>query len=710
MPITKLEFKPGIHREGTPYSEEGSWYSSDMMRFRAGRPEKIGGWQKLTESTFKGVARVLYNWTLLDGKDCLAIGTSKKMYIEESATFYDITPIRYTDVKLNPITTGSAGGFTHTYTTSAAHGASEGDFVTLSGATNLDGICTAVYTNPFMTTAAGSPLVEVNTVTEHYAVSGDTVTFSGATGFDGISAGDFNTSLTIVDVTSPTTFIVSVATNATDGTVTGGGTVTATFLARLNREYEIVSVPTATSFTFNTDFPCTSGGVTGGGTVTAKFQVSIGFSINITGGGWGTGFWSRFAWGDPLPSSVSGISMRIWSVDNFGEDLVFCPRDGNLFYWDATNGLNTRGVLVSSLPGASEVPLQTSIVLTTDERHVLSIGSTDRLTTVFDPLLIRWSNQEDVANWTPAIDNTAGDQRIPLGSYVVCALSARQETLIWTDRSLHSLQYSGPPYTFSLQTLADNTHIAGPNAAVNVNNITYWMGKDRFWAYSGRVQNLDCSVQRYVYDDMNMEQAGQVYAASNHNFTEVTWFYCSKESSTVDRYVTYNYGDNLWYVGTLGRSAWIDCPGRGFPYATDGGYSSNDGTLYVHETGYDDGSTNPPTAITAYIESADFDIGDGDKLVFIDRVIPDLTFARSTADNPSVVVSIQAKKFPGQDTQSEDQRTVTKTVDATVDQFTKQVWMRLRGRSLRIRVESTEVGVSWLLGAMRVNMRPDGRQ
>jgi len=715
MTIQKLEFKPGIHRESTAYAEQGSWYACDKIRFRSGKPEKIGGWVKATTAAYKGVARVLMNWTLLptnNNKDCLAIGTNKKFYIEESGLFYDITPIRYSDpAQNNAVTSGAAAGFIQTYTTGAAHGASVGDYVTLSGVTNVDGICTSSYTNPFSTTAIGSGTVNVNTTVPHYALAGQTVTFSGTTGFAGIPAGDFNTALVIQEVMSPTSFAVSVATTATS-VANGGGTVTAVFLDRLNREFEILSVPTTTTFTFQTDTPCTTGATAGGGgACEAKFQISIGFSINITGGGWGTGTWSRQTWSSALTSSISAISMRIWSVDNYGEDLIFCTRDGPLYYWDATNGFATRGVLVNTLSGASGVPDQTSIVRVTDDRHVLAIGCEDRITTAFDPLLIRWCDQEDAANWTPGITNTAGSQRIPLGSYVVAALTARQETLIWTDRSLHSLQFTGPPYTFSLQTLAENTSIAGPNACVNINNVTYWMDSNRFWYYSGRVQNLPCSVQRYVFDDINQQQLAQVYATTNDGFTEVTWFYCSASSDTVDRYVTYHYEDKLWTIGTMPRSTMLQCSGRnGSVYATDGGYTADDGALFIHEVGYDDGSTNPPSAITAYVESADFDIAAGDRLMFADRVIPDLTFSRSTVDNPAVSLTVTAKKFPGQATQSTDARVVSKSVTATVDQYTNNVWARLRGRSMRIKVSSDAVGVCWLIGNIRLNVRLDGKQ
>jgi hypothetical protein len=710
MPITKINFKPGISREGTQYSEQGAWYDGQNIRFRAGKPEKIGGWIKAFSTALKGVPRTMMNWILLDGKDCLAIGTSSKVYIENENVPYDITPIRYSFTGANPITSGSAGSSTQTLTTPVAHGASAGDFFTISGASDVDGICTDVYTNPLVT-IPGSSIIIVNTTTAHYAAVGDSVTFSGSTGVGGYGAIEVNATHVIVQVDSTTAYRIQLP-STTYVAATGGGTITAVYLGRLNREFQVASVPTATTVTFNTQAPCTTGGVTGGGgAVTAAFQVSIGNAYNITGGGWGTGTWSRGTWGSPISSSVSRVSLRVWSIDNYGEDLVFCPRDGNLYYWDATNGFSTRAVLVSSLPGASEVPTQVSIVAVTDERHTVAFGSTDRVSTAFDPLLIRWSAQEDVANWTPAATNTSGDLRVPTGSYIMAALSSRLETLVWTDHSLHSFRFIGPPYTFSLQTLAQNTNIVGPMGAVNVNNVTYWMGTDKFWMYTGRVEAIPCTVQRYVYDNLNQNQLPQIVAASHESFTEIIWFYCSSDSARINKYVTYNYADGVWTYGTVARTAWEHCPGRGgLPYAAFGGYDGEPAYLYIQEQGYDDGSTEPATPITAYVESADFGIGDGDKMMFADRIIPDLTFARSTNPTPTVDITVSAKKFPGTTNIDSDTRSVSKEVSQTVDQFTKQVWARMRGRSMRIKIESTEAGVCWLLGDLRLYVREDGKQ
>ena len=711
--ITKLLFRPGIHREGTQFAEQGSWYDCDKVRFRGGNPEKIGGWRKVTEEVFKGVCRILFDWTLLDSTNCLALGTHKKMYIEQAGQFYDITPIRFSETATDTITSGAAGSTTQTYTTTLDHGAQTGDYFIISGVTaDVDGICTDTYNNPFHTSAAGSGVVIVSTTTPHYAAKGDSVTFSGTTGFDGIPSGDFNTTKTILEVLSANSYTISVTTNATAGAVTGGGTVTAVYLGRLNREFEILSVPTDKTVTFQTVKGCTTGGVTGGGAnIVAKFLIFTGFTINVIGGGWGTCTWSRNTWSSPCGTQVFGISLRIWTVDNYGEDFVFAARNGPPYVWDASNGTNTRGVLISSLPGATAVPGEVTVIIVADSRHLVAIGASDLLTSTFDPLLIRWSNQEELTNWTPSITNTAGDIRIPMGSYVVAAKKARQEILVWTDKSLHSLQFSGPPFTFSLQTLAENIDIVGPNAAVNAANKTFWMGKNKFWIYDGRVQNLPCDVQRFVFDNINEEQLAQVYAATNHNFTEVTWLYCDNTSNEINRYVTFNYEMNVWTIGTLSRSAMLFALTRGqFPYGTAGGYTADDGILFQHEIGYDDGSTNPPTPIDAYIESADVSIQDGDKLIFIDRIIPDLTFTRSTSDDASVTITAQAKKFPGQEIQSQDNRAVSKVITATVDRFTEQVWARLRGREMRIKVSSNSLGTSWILGAIRVALRLDGRQ
>ena len=709
MTTIKLTFKPGINREGTSYSEEGGWYACDKVRFRHGNPESVGGWLQYTTNTFVGVADAALNWVLLNGFDCLAVGTNAKMYIEYSGIFYDITPIRYTDTKTNPITTNNGvvgSGTTQLYTTSAAHGAGIGDYVNISNIlTDVDGICTDTLTNPFSTQAIGSPNVIVNTSLPHYASVGQTVTFSGASAVGGIIAANLNISATVLQVNSPTQYVFAAAANATS-VATGGGTVTALYLSRLNGSFAITGVPTATQFTFSTVKACTTGNVNGGGTgVVAAFQISIGFAYNIVGGGWSSGYWSRNSWSSAFNQSVDGISMRIWTMDHYGQDLVYAQRQGALYYWSAAGGFGTPGTLVSAMPSANNVPAQVGIVKVTDERHVLAIGSTDTLGSgAYDPLLISWCDQQTIVNWYPAITNTAGSIRIPLGSYAVAAVEARQETLIWTNRSLHSLQFIGPPYTFDLQTVAANITICGPNAAINVNDTVYWMGVNSFWLYNGSTQVIPCTVRRYVFENLNMQQLSQVYAWVNVEFNEVTWQYPSMASNFVDSYVTYNYLDSVWTIGTTTRNTMTFCSGRGgLPYGMD-----VTGIPYQHEVGYSDGSTNPPQMINSYITSADFAVQEGDRLIFGDRVIPDMTFDRSTSANPQVLMTWEAKKFAGDAVAQTDVRSVIKT--ATVDQYTPEVWIRLRGRQFRLQISTSANGTCWLLGAVRINVRKDGTQ
>lgn len=615
----KLAFKPGIDREGTNYAAEGGWWDCDRVRFRNGMPETIGGWSKFSSTQFLGTARKLLNWQTLLGADLLALATSKKLYIENGGGFYDITPIRSSVTLANPITTGTAGASIVTITTAVAHGASAGDYVTVSGATGFDGIATAA----------------------------------------------------------------------------------------LNQEFEILTVPSTTTLTVQTNDGCTAGAVTGGGAaVTLAFQISVGSDVSVSGTGWGVGTWGRGAWGsEALVSAGSANQIRLWSLTNYGEDLVMGMRGGAIYYWDATAGLAVRGVELSTLGGASGVPPQVGTVLVTQDRHMIALGATELISGVFDPLLIRWSNQEEVMNWTPASTNTAGDYRLTSGSYIVTGQVTRDEVLVWTDVSLHSMRYSGPPYTFDIRQIGDNVSIAGPNAAVTANNVTYWMGRDKFYMYNGVAQTLPCSVRRYVFNDLDRSQATQIHAGLNEQHSEVWWFYCSQGSVDLDKYVVFNYAENVWYYGTLQRSAWVNASIRGQPYATWGGY------LYAHEEGIDDGSTNPPSSLNAFIESTDFDIQDGTSFYFVERLLPDFRFDMSTATTPTAVVTVKARDFPGQAYRSGAADNVTRTVEAPVEQYTEEVWMRLRGRHLALRVaSSSDAGTAWQIGMPRISVRTDGRR
>lgn len=478
--------------------------------------------------------------------------------------------------------------------------------------------------------------------------------------------------------------------------------------SEINGEHVVTAVPSANYFEFQVTTTATSSTSGGGTNITVQMLLKNGVEYASGGTGWGASTWGRGGWGSSASSSAtSNVQLRLWFFDNFGENLLANVRGGEIYYWRPAIGYSSanRAISLTELPGAAEVPLYSNYVVSTDERHVVAFGTNAVGEVEQDPLLIRWCDQEDPANWMPTATNSAGDLRVPMGSEIIAARQTRQEILVWTDTSLHSLQYVGAPYTFSLQTLTDNCSLISPNAQISVNNVTYWMGTDKFYAYSGRVETLPCSLRRYVYSDINHAQSLQIQVGLNEQYGEIMWFYCSALSNNIDKYVVYNYLENIWYYGTLNRTVWLDTHLRGAPYAC-----SNDGYMYQQEVGCDDGSTNPPSAIRAYIESADFDIDDGDKFSFVKRIIPDITFQNSTTNSPSVVYTLSARNFPGGGIQQENSRSVARSSSAPVDQYTNQVWIRVRGRQAVFRVESVDVGVMWQLGATRLDIRPDGRR
>lgn len=618
--LQKLQFKPGINREGTNYAAEGGWWDCNRIRFRNGLPEQIGGWTKASATQTVGVARKLLNWQTLDGSDMMGVATSKKVYIESGGGFSDITPVRSSVTAANPLATTFANSVLLQGTTAAPHGAQVGDYVTVSGA-SVD--------------------------------------------FDGVLA------------------------------------------SSVNREFQILSVPTPTTFTIAGTMLSSVGSTSGGGpAVTFAFQLGIGADYAVSGTGWGAGTWGRGTWGSAAAVPAGSVNqIRLWSLANYGEDLVFALRGGSIYYWDATGGLAARGVLLSTLGGAADVPAQVNTLLITQERHAIALGATEVGGSNFDPLLIRWSNQEEIMNWTPTTTNTAGDYRLTFGSYIVTGTATRDEILIFTDASLHSMRYTGPPYVFSLTQISDNISIVGPNAAITANNVTYWMGRDKFYFYNGTAQTLPCSVRRYVFDNIGRSQAAQIHAGVNERHSEIWWFYCSEGSVNIDRYVVFNYAEGIWYYGQMSRAAWLDAPVRGQPYAVGDGY------LYAHEDGADDGSVNPPVSLNAYAESSYFDIEDGTAFYFVERVLPDVTFVGSTATAPSAVMTLKVRDFPGQDTQASASRTTTRSVEAPVEQFTKEVWVRLRGRHVSFKIASpSDAGTVWQLGAPRLGVRTDGRR
>ncbi len=639
MPLSKLQFQPGINRESTSYSNEGGWFDVDKMRFRAGYPEKIGGWVRLGLKSFLGTCRALHAWRTINLDNYLGLGTNLKYYIEEGEGYYDITPIRATTTA-GDVTFAAVNGSSVLTVSDTAHGAVVGDFVTFTGATSLGGNITAAILN------------------QEYQIA------------------------TIVNDNSYTIVARAVNTVA-DITVNG----------------QYTPVPVLANASDSGD---------GGASVVGAYQINTGIDTSIYGNGWGASFWGRGTWGSGASINALTDTLRVWSHDNFGEDLIINVYNGGIYYWDASvaTPLAQRAVPLTALSGASNPPTVAAKIIVSDvDRHVIAFGCNPIGSSTQDPLLIRFSDQENAADWTPTTTNTAGDLLVGSGSRIVAAVETRQQILVFTDISVHAMQYLGPPFTFGINMMAEGTTIVGPNAVVAVDDSVFWMGQTEFYVYNGSVQKLPCSVRDYVFSNFNTNQIEKVFCSTNTSFAEIWWFYPSANSDVLDRYVVYNYEQNIWYYGTIARSAWIDRGVVGFPIA-----AGLDGYLYYHESGFDDGSTSPASAINAYIESSQFDIADGDNFSFVSRLIPDITFRNSSAVSPSVVFTMKARNFPGGAYLQNDSETVTKTASVPVEQFTNQVYVRLRGRSMALKVESSTTGIGWRLGSPRIDVRADGRR
>lgn len=627
MPLKKILPKPGVNRENTRYTNEGGWYSCDKVRFRQGTPEKIGGWQYVSTSTYLGVSRSMWPWATLNGNPYLGVGTNLKYYIYWVGSYYDITPIRATST---------------------------------------------INNNPFALTA--SPVVTV-TDTAHGCVTGDFVTFSGAVDIGG-----------------------------------GGTNVTA---AVLNQQYQVTVIDPNTytiTLSLTPNATAIAGSPGGGAAVVAEYQINTGTAIAVPLSGWGAGGWGAGGWGTGVTSSSA---LRVWNHQNFGEDLIYGPKGGPMYYWSATAGLGVRGVALSSKAGASDVPQSQNLFLVSDtSRFVLAFGCPDYGSSTLDPMLIRWSDQENAVNWTPAATNQAGSVRLSHGSQISAVSQVRQEILVWTDTSLYSLQYLGPPIVWSSQLLADNVSIVSDRASTTAAGVTYWMGDEKFYMYDGRVNAMDCDLRQYVFGDFNFDQSAQVFAATNQQFNEIWWFYCSASSTTVDRYVIYNYIEKAWYYGNLGRTTWVDASVvSAHPIAAT--YSNN---LVYHEVGTDDVTSTTPAPIEAYITSAEFDIDDGDRFGFVWRALPDITFRGSTTTTPSATLTLLPLQNSGSGYNSPaslggtDNGVIARTATVPIEAFTQQVNIRVRGRQMSLKVGSTALGVQWQLGACRLDIRPDGRK
>jgi hypothetical protein len=717
MPLQKILFKPGVNRENTRYTTEGGWYECDKIRFRQGNPEVIGGWQRISSATFLGICRSLWNWVTLSNLNLIGVGTNLKFYIESGGGYNDITPLRsYTESPVtltNPFDTTSGSAVINVNDT--AHGLTTGDVALFAGAVAVGGISadllntnhvvtvvgvddytitvsttatstvtggggtvTATYTkynvtltNPF-TATLGSAVITVADIA-HGCGTGDFVTFTGATGLGGnVTAAILNLStgyqVTVIDVDSYT-ITVSVNANATD-----------------------VS------------------GSPGGGTVKAAYQLNVGPQIQIPLVGWGAGGWGAGAWGSGVSST---IGLQLWNQMNFGQDLLFGPRGGGIYYWDATTSLTTRGVNLTTLGDAETPVVQNSLTVSDISRFVIVFGTNDpnaENPTALDPMFIRWSDQEDPFTWIPAATNQAGSIRLSHGSEIITTVQTRQEIVVFTDSSLYSLQYLGPPYVWGAQLLGDGVSIISPNAVTQASGIVYWMGVDKFYAYDGRVNTLNCDLRRYIFQDINQDQAGQVFCGSNEGFNEVWWFYCAAGETTVNRYAIYNYLEKIWYYGTMGRTAWLDSGLQTSPLAAT--YSNN---LVNQEQGLNDNETGTTAAISAYISSSEFDIGDGHNFGFIWRVLPDLTFEDSVNSPagaaPTVNMTLYGLANSGSGTTSSASQPVAKgSTYVITEEFTGQIFTRMRGRQMIFKIDSNQIGTAWQLGAPRIDIRPDGRR
>ena len=617
MPLAKIQFAPGVNKEGTEYTADSGWFDSDKIRFRQGRPEKIGGWVKFSENSFLGVCRSIHDWASLESIKYIGLGTHLKFYIISGDLFNDVTPIRLTTGAGDATFAATDGSSTITVTESA-HGAVVNDFVTFTDAASL------------------------------------------------------------------------------------GGNITA---AVLNQEYEIASVPTTSTFTIAAK---DTSGVTvtanssdsgnGGSSTVAAYQINTGTNAFVTGTGWGVSGWGVTSFGSASSISSAG-QLRLFSQDNFGEDLVFNPRGGGVFYWDESSGAGARAVNITTLAGASNAPTVALQVMVSDiDQHVIAFGSNPIGSSQIDPLFIRFSDQENAADWTPTATNTAGGVRINSGSEIIGAVQGRQEIIIFTDVSVHSMRFVGAPFTFQFQTISSDISMISPNAAVNARGSVYFMDKGGFYVYNGSVQPLPCSVKEFVFSNLNLGQAFKVFAAENNAFSEVTWFYPVGSGQTeITNYVTFNYAENLWSVGTLVRGAWRGTGTRNNPLATSVITTTNANYLYNHESGFDDDGS----AMTAFVESGDLEIGDGDRLMMINRILPDFSFSGVTGD-ASMDLTVKGSNYPLE--------TPSTLATTTVTDSTKASDIRARARHTVIRVESSGVGYGWRLGGLRFDMRQDGRR
>jgi len=782
MPLKKLTLIPGVNKENTRYTNENGWYDCDKIRFRQSTPEKIGGWARVSVNIFLGVCRSLWNWVTLGGLNLLGVGTNLKFYIGNGGAYYDVTPLIFTRTLGSPFSMVS-GSITVTVA-DAAGGYIENQFVTFTGSTSNGGITLLGQYQVISGTVAGTYLVISKSdaaisianpavfTTDFQLSNGVQVTLST----NGILPSPF--------VVSTTYYVVSTSGYTFSLSLTSGGAAISTFGSTQSGQHTVTA-------------KASSNAPAGGGTVRAAYQIQPGPETSVSITGWGAGGWGAGTWG--TGSTSNNLPMRLWSQANFGQDLIFGPRGGPMYYWNAaigiqqtsvtisfaspavvtsasvnfTNGeaiqftttgslptglfvgtiyyvvnasastcnvsaiyngtainttaagsgthyLSPRGIDITSLGGSTSAPVvQNTLIISDASRFLFAFGCNEIGSTVQDPMLIRWCDQESLINWSPSGTNQAGSLRLSHGSEIVCAMQSRQEILVWTDSSLYSLQYLGATNgVWGSQLMGDNLSIMSQNATAYANGVAYWMGVDKFYKYDGRTQTLICDLRQFVFDNINKNQLDQVFGTTNEGFNEVWWFYCSGTSTVVDSYVVYNYAENngknglgIWYYGSMGRTAWLDSGLNNYPLAAT--YSNN---IVNHEFGVDDETTGTAMAIEAYITSAEFDLDDGDKFGFVWRVLPDVTFRGSTAVSPQLIMYLKPMQNSGsgynspQSLGGSNNATVTRTAELPIEAFTGQIYTRVRGRQMAMEVRSTALGVTWQLGSPRIDIRQDGKR
>ena len=652
--LQRIQFKPGVNRDQTNYANEGGWYECDKIRFRSGYPQKIGGWLRYGTFTILGACRSMFNWVTSFGDNLMALGTNKKVYIEAGRALYDITPLR----------------------------AENSTF-------------TSPETDNCFTVTFGTNVVLV-TIVNHQANTGDFVTFSGVVGtpnpdyLGGIPISEFNANheVTVIDddnftITLPTTAIFGNGWNVGRwgiGTWGRGGAL------------DII--------------------IGGGTNITAEFEIPVGYPIATYGYGWGVGTWGAGEWGQSSGQPIN-LKQRTWFFQNFDNDLAFNLQNGPIYYWqrgiydNPSDALNTRATLLSSYPGASDVPLEaTQIIVSQNDKHLIALGATTYGGVDFDPLLIRWASQDDPFNWTPLVTNSAGFLRVSRGSEIVCGIATRQEILVFTQATLSSLQFLGTTDVFGLQELADNISIVSPQARTVVNNVVYWMGRDKFYVYSGRVDTLPCTLRNHVFNNINFNQADQIICGTNEGWNEVWWMYPTADSNYNNAYVIYNFLEQAWYYGTINRTAWLDTPLRPYGQAVSTNPANWTGIMYNQEQGAND----DVLPMESYITSSDFDIGDGEQFTLMKRIIPDVDFNGSTSEHPEVTMTIKPHNFPGAPYQTNVGTVSQRVIQTVVTQYTPQIFIRARARQLGFEIRSADLDVQWQLGAPRIDGRPDGKR